>query len=221
MTQTSLAQRIKAEFDAHLQRQKRAEEEHARESHERDQRLGQFIRTCDDLQTGWRASVEEFASQFGDKIRVTPSLMPSLREVKVVFLTDLASITLTLSASPSEDVRKLVIDYDLLILPIFFEYDRHARLEMPLDRIDREALDRWVEDRLISCVKAYLSIQNNEFYLKRATVQDPITKARFLRGDAAATLDHNGQTLYFSSQDTLRQYKEKLGAGAVDKGDRD
>jgi YHS domain-containing protein len=152
-----------------------------------------------------------FGKQLGDQIKVTPTVKRSYREAKVTFLTDLAQVTLTLSASANSDATRIVLDYDLAIIPAIFDYERHARLEMPIDKIDTAAISAWIDDRLISCVKVYLSIQDNQFYINRVTVEDPISKARFIRTDAAGTLEHNGQTVYFASEQTMHQYKDKLG----------
>ena len=204
-----LAQRIKAEFDSRAQRLKKVEEDRGKESQAREERLAHFSKVCDELKAEWTPRFEEFARQFGDKIKVTPAIDPSHRQIRIAFLTDLANITLTLSASASPDVTKLVLDYDLFIIPMLFEYERYARLEMPLDRIDKEAFGKWIDDQLVSCVKAYLSIQDNEMYVKRAMVEDPVSKTRILKQDAAATLTHQGRTLYFASNENLRTYKEK------------
>ncbi len=204
-----LAQRIKAEFDSRDQRLKSAEQDRAKESEQHEKRLALFTTTCEGLKAVWRPRFEEFAKQFGEKVKVIPSVTPSQREAKVQFLTDLANVTLRLTVAPSPDVSKLVLDYDLLIIPIYFDYDRHARLEMPLDKIDKDAVGKWIDDQLVSCVKAYLSIQDNEHYIKRAMVEDPISKARFLKEDAKAKLEHDGRTVYFGSEDSLRQYKQR------------
>jgi hypothetical protein len=204
-----LSQRIKAEFDARTERQKAAKQEQAKESQDREARLAQFNKVCDDLKAVWAPRIEEFAKQFGDKVKVTPTVNPSHREAKVQFLTDLANVNLTLTATASSDLAKVVLDYDLFIVPVFFEYERYARLEMPLDRVDKAAVGKWIDDQLVSCVKAYISIQDNEHYLKRAMVEDPISKVRFLKDDAAATLEHNQRKIYFASDDTLREYKQK------------
>jgi len=37
--------------------------------------------------------------------------------------------------------------------------------------------------------------------------EDPISRARFAREDAAAVIEHNGQKLYFKTAETLEQYK--------------
>lgn len=207
---TSLAERMKAEFDVRAQRQKADEAQRAKDANEQERRLEQFGRVCEELKPVWRSRLEEFAKQFGDKVRVTPAVSPSRRDAVVVFLTDLATVTLRLSVSTSADVSKLVLDYELLIIPVFFDYEKHARLEMPLNQIDPNAVGKWIDDQLISCVRAYLSLRDNEHYVKRAMVEDPITKERFLREDAAETLVHEGKTLYFNSADSLARYKHKL-----------
>jgi YHS domain-containing protein len=206
---TPLAQRIKAEFEARTQRQKTAEQDRAKESEQREKRLAQFSRTCDDLKAVWGPRFDEFAKQFGEKIKVTPTVTPSQREANVQFMTDLANVTLKLTVAPSPDATKLVLSYDLLIIPIYFDYERNARMETPLDKVDKAAVGKWIDDRLVSCVKAYLTIQDNEHYVKRALVEDPITKARFLKEDAKATFEHEGRTVYFSSPDSVQKYKDR------------
>ncbi|MBX3352878.1 MAG: hypothetical protein KF684_08075 [Phycisphaeraceae bacterium] len=209
MENASLSSRIKAEFDSRAARQKQAAEDRTRQEKEHETRLAQFGKTCEDLKAVWGPRLDEFAKQFGDTISVTPKITPSLREAKVVFLTDLANMTLTMTVSANPDITKLILDYDLLIIPTFIEYDRHARIEMPLDKIDREALGKWIDDQLIACVKAYLSMQDNQHYLRWSMVEDPITKTRLLRNEAAGTVEHKGKTLYFSSVDSMDEYKQR------------
>lgn len=209
MSQPTLAQRIQAEFDLRAEEQKQREAHRAQEAKESEQRLKRFEACCEELKEVWRPKLETFAKQFGDRIRVTPSITPSHREAKVEFLTDLANMTMTLSASASPDIRELVLEYELLVIPTFIQYDRHAELRMPIDGIDRDALGAWIDDRLVGCVKTYLAMEDNQHYLNRSMVQDPITKARMFRQDAAETIEHKGQKLYFSSAETLREYKAR------------
>jgi YHS domain-containing protein len=209
MGDSTLGDRIKAEFDARAARVRQSEEDRARREQEGEERLRRFETLCEELKAVWRPRLDVFAKQFGDQIKVIPAITPSRREAKVVFLTDLANMTLTLSASASPDLTKLLLNYDLLIVPTFIQYDRHAMLEMPLDKIDREALGKWIDDQLMACVKVYLSMQDNQQYLTWSMVRDPITNAPMLRQDAAAMIEHKGQKVYFSSEDSLRQYKER------------
>lgn len=205
----TLSARIKAEFAAHEGRKKAMQEKRLKEDKDVESRLQKFTAVCADLATVWGPRLDEFAKQFGDQIKIVPTITPSAREAKMVFLTPLANMTLTLTASAGVDATKLILDYDLLIVPIFFQYDRHARLEMPIDKIDRDAVTKWIDDRLLSCVKAYLEIQDNEQYIKRAMVEDPITHARFLPQDAAVTFTHNGQMHYFAAESSLVEFKKR------------
>ena len=74
-------------------------------------------------------------------------------------------VDLKLSASPDQDVRHLVLDYDLLIIPMTMKYDRHARLEVPIDRADDAAIGSWLDDRLVAFVKTYVALQGDSFFL--------------------------------------------------------
>src|SRR5688572_18763985 len=121
MAESTLSQRIKAEFDARTKRAKESEETRAKEVQAREQRMATFDKVCQDLRAVWRPRLEEFAQQFGEQVKLTPTITPSQREVKVAFLTELANITLTLTVSADPSVTKLVLDYDLLIIPIYFE----------------------------------------------------------------------------------------------------
>ena len=61
------------------------------------------------------------------------------------------------------DVRNLVLESDLLIIPILMKYERVSRLEMPIDSVDEEAIARWLDDRIVSFVKTYVALQGDEF----------------------------------------------------------
>lgn len=209
-TTATLGDRIKAEFAARAQRAESAKAEQAKSVQQRETGLSQFSAACEQLTKVWRPRLEEFAKQFGAQMKATPTLTPGQRQGKFNFITDLASVTLTLTASPNPDMTKLVLDYDLSIIPMLLEYERFAKLEVPLDKIDEKVVGAWIDDRLVSCVQTYLSLQDNQYYLKRLTVEDPITKAKFVRGDAAATLEHEGKTYHFATEATLKEFKEKM-----------
>jgi hypothetical protein len=169
MPELTLEQRIKAEFDARAQRVKQSEEARSKEAQAREQRMAKFNEVCEDLKSVFLPRLDQFAKAFGERVKISPTITPAERAAAVAFLTDLANITLTVRVVPNQEVTKLVVEYDLLILPTYFEYERNSRLEMPLDRIDRDAVAKWVDDKIISCVKAYLTVQENEYYLRRAS----------------------------------------------------
>jgi YHS domain-containing protein len=117
-----------------------------------------------------------------------------------------------LSASTDHDVCKLVLDYNLEILPSLMKFDSHQQAEWPLDAIDRQAIANWVDDRLVDFVKAYLALHENEYYLKDHMVEDPIAGVRFPRFAAAATLERDGKTYYFIGEETRHEFEAQQAA---------
>lgn len=208
-TSVSLSDRIKAEFAAVQQRQQATQQEKEKKAQEQDQAIATFDKTCEQLKAIWQPKIQDFAKQFGDGIKVTPSITPSLREAKMTFLTDMATVSLTISVALSPDLSKLVCEYDLFIVPIFFQYERNARFETSVSKPDTAALGAWLDDRLVDCVKVYLNMQENEIYIKRSMVEDPITKTKLRREDAKEKLEHDGQTFYFTSKETFDDFKKK------------
>jgi hypothetical protein len=168
MTDSNLEQRIRAEFDARAQRIRKSEEAQANEARVREKRMQKFNEVCEDLHSLVQPRIEAFGRALGEQAKLTPTITPAERSATVAFMIDLANVTLTVRMAPDPEVTKLVLEYDLLILPMFFDYDRYARLEMPLEKIDRAAVAKWLDDRIMSCVRSYLAIQDNEHYLRRA-----------------------------------------------------
>jgi YHS domain-containing protein len=103
----------------------------------------------------------------------------------------------------------VVFHYDLEIIPILMQFDSHDELTIPLDAIDREALGKWMDDRIISFVQTYLAVHGNQYYLKDHLVEDPIAKVRFPKYAAGAKLDWKGKTIYFLGEETRRQFEQQ------------
>src|SRR5262249_9777755 len=122
-----------------------------------------------------------------------------------------ARIDLKFSATTDSDVRKLVLNYDLEILPILMKFEKHASLEMPLESVDAAAVSKWIDDRIVDFVKTYVALHENQYYLKEYLVDDPVAGVRFPKYAAAAKVDHKGKTYYFISDDTRSQFASREG----------
>jgi YHS domain-containing protein len=86
-------------------------------------------------------------------------------------------------------------------------------LALPLDNPDPEKVAQWVDDRIISFVKTYQSLHENEFYLKDHMVNDPVIGVRFPKFAAGATLEWKGKTYFFVSDETRREFQKQQGMG--------
>ncbi|MGD9722661.1 MAG: hypothetical protein AB7O59_15115 [Pirellulales bacterium] len=208
-----LLKRIDAEFAALEQRIKQAQAEKVHEHQERQKRLAAFEKLLAELPAVWQPRLEALTQKFGDKVKVTPKVTSSSREGTFDFQSNLARIKLRLSASTDHEVRKLVLDYNLEILPILMKFDSHKQAEWPLDAVDQQAIAKWVDDRLVDFVKTYLSLHQNEWYLKDHMVDDPVAGIRFPKLAAAATLERDGKTYYFIGEETRREFEAKHGSG--------
>jgi YHS domain-containing protein len=208
----SLLSRLDAEFAANEQAVKNLQAEALATYEGRQSRLKQFEEACNHLRGVWKPRLEALVKKFGDQVKVTPKLTPELRKAVFDFESKLAQVKLVFAASTDTDVRKLVVQYDLEILPILMQYDRHAQVEFPLDAIDAAALGKWIDDRIVDFVKAYLAMSHNQYYLKDHMVVDPVAGLTFPKLAAAATLERNGTTYYFIAEKTKNEFEKKEGA---------
>ena len=202
----SLAGRIDAEFSAAAEKVRRFQVEKVEEHKERQKRLEQVGRIFEELGNIWRPRLELLVKKFGDGVKVTPKLVPSRREAVFDFQSSLAEVHLKFSAYADWDVRKVILSYDLKILPALMQFTPHAEMEFPLGAVDKDTVSKWIDDRIVEFVQTYLTIGDSESYLKDYMVQDPVALVRFPSFAAGATLEWKGKTYYFVGEETRREF---------------
>ena len=204
--------RIDKEFTAVEDRIKKNQSQHMDVYRGRQDRLAKFEQTLNHLRDVWRPRLEAFAKRFGDRVKVTPSAEPTKRAATYQFQTDLAHVQLRFAATTDQEVQQVILTYDLQIMPILMQYESHAELAMPLDAVNDEAVAQWIDDRLVQFVQAYLSLHENQYYLKPHMVEDPIAHVHFPKFAAGAKFESEGKTHYFISDETLRLFQEQQAA---------
>jgi YHS domain-containing protein len=210
----TLIDRIDAEFSGLKDRIARAQAERLQEHRERQDRLRDFERRLESLSDVWRPRLEVLIHRFRSHATATPTLTAASRQVTVEFHSELARIRLRLSATTDHDVRNLILNYDLEIIPVLMQFDSHEQAQWPLDAIEDDEIGDWVDDRVIEFVQTYLSLHENEHYLKEHMVEDPVANVRFPRFAAAASLDWQGKTYYFMGDETRSQFEASHGLDA-------
>ena len=178
----------------------------------REERMAQFEKACETLKGVWAPRLEALKKSFGDKVKVSPDAQTGRRQAVFAFTSELARITLTFTATTDTDVRNLVLNYSLEILPVLMSFPGSAKLEQPFDKIDQKAIGAWIDDNIVEFVKTYMAVHQNEFYLKGHMVEDPVVHVKFPKFAAVATLEKDGKTIYFISNDTKAEYEAKQGA---------
>jgi len=208
----TLINRIDAEFSALDAKIKHAQGEKQQAHRDRHARLATFEKELETLPDVWKPRLEALVKRFGDRAKVAPRVDSSSRAVTMDFQSELARIKLRLSAATDQEVRNLILNYNLDILPALMQFESHAQAAWPLEAIDRTAIGQWVDDRIVSFVKTYLSLHENEYYLKEHMVQDPVAGVRFPKFAAAATGEWGGKTYYFIGAETRREFEASHGA---------
>ncbi len=208
MPTDTLADRIDAEFAAARQRIDRLKAEKVDEFRARQERLERFENVLESLRNVWTPRLNALAQKFGDRVKVQPDITPGRRSAALAFNSELANVDLRFSVSPDEDVHNLIFTYDLHILPILMKFNSHAEIQFPLDGVDENKLARWFDDCCVDFVRTYLSLHENEYYLKDHMVEDPIAKVRFPKFAAGATCLHEGKTYHFIDDYTLKEFQK-------------
>ena len=211
---STLLGRIDAEFEASQEKIKKFQTQKVEEHKGREERLEKFGRLSEQLRDVWKPKLEALAKRFGERVEVSPTVTPSRREATFKFRSPLARIDLRFSVVTDQDVRNVIFNYDLDILPILMQFESHTDITFPLDAVDQEALGRWIDDQIVSFVRTYLAVHENNHYLKGHVVQDPIAGISFPKYAAGATLDRGGKTYYFISEETCREFERKQPVAA-------
>jgi YHS domain-containing protein len=206
---SSLANRIDAEFKAVEDKVKKFQTGQVEQHQQRQKRLEQLDKVFQQLSDIWRPRLELLVQKFGDRVKTKPRLVPTTREVTYDFQSDMARVSLKFSASTDRDIEKVILNYDLSIIPVLMRFKPHDEIEFPLNKVDKEAVGKWIDDRIVDFIKTYFSMGENEIYLKDQMVEDPIAHVRFPKQAAAATLDWQGQKYYFVGDETRREFAKQ------------
>src|SRR6516165_5288952 len=205
----NLASRIDAEFSTIEKKVKKFQVEQAESHKQRQQRLEQLGKVFDQLGEIWRPRLELLVKKFEGRVQATPRIVPSTRKATFDFQSHLARVRLKLSAFTDRDIQKLILSYDLELVPVLMRFKHHDEVEFPIDKVDKEVVAKWIDDRMVDFVQTYFSMGENEIYLKEYMVEDPIAHVRFPKLAAATTLVWQGKKFYFIGEDTRREFGEQ------------
>ncbi len=94
-------------------------------------------------------------------------------------------------------------------MPIYFKFNPHAELEIPLGKVDRAKIEAWLDDRLIEFAQTYITLHFTDQYQKDHMVTDPVANVRFPKAFAQSTFEKAGNTYYFISDQTRREFEQR------------
>jgi YHS domain-containing protein len=208
---SALANRIDAEFSEVEQKVKKFRTEQVEEYKQREKRLEQLTKVFDDMREIWKPRLDLLVQKFGDRVEVKPRIVPSTREATFNFQSRMARVTLKLAAFTDRDVQKVYLSYDLGIIPALMRFQPHYEIEFPLNAVDKQAVAKWIDDRIVDFIHTYFAMGENEIYLKDQMVEDPIAHVRFPKQAAATSLEWQGQKYYFIGDETRHDFEKQKG----------
>lgn len=110
-------------------------------------------------------------------------------------------------AAHDEDVRNLLLEYELEILPTFFRFHPKASLTVPLDQFDEPRVAQWYDDQIVEFVESYEQLHFTDEYQRNQMVTDAVAKIRFPKVFAKSAVEHGGQMLYILSDETRAAFE--------------
>jgi YHS domain-containing protein len=207
-----LATSIDAAFASMHAKRRQFQEVETRKYEEWRQRLAKLGTEFDALRDIFQPRLDLLIEKFGDQMTATPRLTQSTREILLELHPEMARIRLRFQGTTDHDIRRLILNYDLEIIPILLQFDSHSTMEMPLDAVEREAALRWADERIMSFVRTYTALHENPYYLRDQMVTDPVSGTTFPKLAAGATLERDGRTYYFVSETTRREFESRGAA---------
>jgi YHS domain-containing protein len=108
-----------------------------------------------------------------------------------------ATANLQLGMTRDGEIKTLVIQYELEILPTFFTFEGRDQLTMPLEQVDEAKAAAWVEAKLLHFVDTYLRLETSDHHQEENMAIDPVCGMRINKAFAPAQITYRGKTYYF------------------------
>ena len=105
-------------------------------------------------------------------------------------------------------VDNAVVEYRLQILPVFVKFVSHDQLAIPIGGPTDPDVVAWVDAKLVGFVATYFEVFFHPEYQKPHLVIDPVMGFPFPKSMAAGSHQIEGQTLYFLTDESCRQFNE-------------
>lgn len=213
-TRSDLANRLNAVVEEAQGRIKSFQTEAESSRQEVRKRFQDFLPIADQIAADLKGKLELLRNRL--KFEVVPSQLQTerfySRSITIDVKTELASVVkLAFKLTHDSDVKHILLDYSLDIIPVFFKFNPHKRLDMLLEAYDENSVSKWLDDCLVEFANAYLELHSTKQYQERILVSDPVAGISFPKYFAATSLEHQGSTLYFISEESKRDFMKQHG----------
>ena len=109
-------------------------------------------------------------------------------------------------------VENAIMDYRLEILPIFFKFDSHDQLVIPINHPNEGAIAEWIEDKLVGFTQAFFELYFHNQYQQKHLETDVVMNIRFPKAHAAGKKEYDRRTYYFYTDESLLAFERDPSA---------
>jgi YHS domain-containing protein len=212
----ALINRIDQEIAAETGRQKSDWAKVMLANRERELRLQRYENEAQHIIELLKPRLDAFLSRFKAVVKAEPIVREHTRAINLSFAATVAKVTLRFEVFPDQDVSHIRLEATQEIIPVVVRYDKQSVLEFPLGGVQDDAAVKWVDDRIIAFVQAYVAVVRQDAalreQLKDEFVEDPVARIRFPKYLAASTLERDGRTYYFVDEETRREFEKQPAA---------
>jgi YHS domain-containing protein len=106
------------------------------------------------------------------------------------------------------EIKTVVLQSRLEILPVFFPVEGKDELTMLLDEVDENKAAAWVEAKILHFVDTYLRLETSDQHQQENIVTDPVCGMRVNKAFAPAQMTYGGQTYYFCIAECRARFAE-------------
>jgi YHS domain-containing protein len=108
-----------------------------------------------------------------------------------------ATVSLEIGVTRDGEIKTVVLQSQMEILPVFFPVEGKDELTMPLDQVDENKAAAWVEAKILQFVDTYLRLETSDHYQQDNLVNDPVCGMQVNKAFASAQVTYGGKTYYF------------------------
>jgi YHS domain-containing protein len=210
--------KLRGETEAAMERVRVMQAQAAEQYREMQSNYVIFLDLSHRIRVAIRPWVEAFAESLPD---VTPVVTerdfgPAGRMFHGVFVTFSlprsercpANIKLRFGLEAGVAVDGLILFYDLEIVPVFIDFERHDQIVLPLDPSSVETAVEWFQRKACAFTKTYVSLFFNPYYQKGSEVPDIVLGRTFPRDFAKGQTEYSGVTYYFLTEESQKALEQ-------------
>jgi len=211
---SELARRIDGAFSAVKDKARQQTQQRLQEVQERQSLLKEYEKAQAQIVEIAKPRLDTLAKRAGERVKVIPTVSQTRRAAAFEFKSAKALIVLTFSVAPDQELKRAVVEYELKVVPVLWQFESHAEFSTPITKVDADGLTEWLDDRILSFVNLFIQIHEGEIFEKAEMVEDPVAKISFPKFAAAATLEQGGKTYFFIDEKNKADFAKKGAASA-------